>query len=104
MRLVGRAAATPPSCAGVPRLDPQNPVAAAARRRSAGRFDIRPGRFFLTPRPLVLSEHADGDAADLPPSALLVLMPPDERDVTPLRTRGLLRLTGTLHDGLELVG
>lgn len=61
----------------------------------------RPGRFFLTPRPLVMSEHADGDADDLPPGTVLVLMPPLERDVTPLRTRGLLQLTGTLQVGRE---
>jgi hypothetical protein len=60
-----------------------------------------PGRFFLTPRPITMSEHADGDADDLPPSTVVVLMPPAERDVTPRRTRGLLQLTGTLSVGRE---
>lgn len=61
----------------------------------------RAGRFFLAPRPIVMSEHADGEADDLPPATLLVLMPPEEADVTPLRTRGLLRLTGTLQVGRQ---
>jgi hypothetical protein len=57
------------------------------------------GHFFLTPRPVSMSEHADGDADDLPPTTVLVVMPaPDER-VEPLPTRGLLRLTGALKVG-----
>ncbi|MEX8493922.1 hypothetical protein [Sphaerotilus sp.] len=61
----------------------------------------RPGRFFLTPRPLVMSEHADGDADDLPPSTVVVILPPAESDLTPMRTRGLLQLTGTLSVGRQ---
>lgn len=61
----------------------------------------RPGRFFLTPRPLVMSEHADGDADDLPPSTVVVFLPPAESDLTPLRTRGLLQLTGRLSVGRQ---
>ena len=59
------------------------------------------GRFFLSPRPLALSEHADGDANDLPASALCVLMPPNDRDAPVLYTPGLLRLTGTLQVGRQ---
>jgi len=57
------------------------------------------GHFFLTPRPVSMSEHADGDADDLPPTTVLVVMPtPDDR-TEPLPTRGLLRLTGALQVG-----
>jgi hypothetical protein len=57
------------------------------------------GHLFLTPRPVSMSEHADGDADDLPPTTVLVVMPaPDDR-TEPLPTRGLLRLTGALQVG-----
>lgn len=59
----------------------------------------RPGRFFLAPRPLAMSEHADGEADDLPPTVLTVLMPPQDAEVVPLPTRGRLQLTGTLRVG-----
>jgi hypothetical protein len=58
-----------------------------------------PGYFFLTPRPVSMSEHADGDADDLPPATLLVVMPPPDDRTAPLPTPGLLRLTGTLRVG-----
>jgi len=61
----------------------------------------RPGRFFLTPRPLVMSEHADGEADDLPPSTVVVFLPSTDSDLTPMRTRGLLQLTGTLSVGRQ---
>lgn len=63
--------------------------------------DPQPGWFFLTPRPLTMSEHADGEADDLPPSAVVVRMPPGEREQALPHTRGLLLLTGTLEVGRE---
>ena len=59
------------------------------------------GRFFLSPRPLSMSEHADGDANDLPASALCVLMPPGQRSEPLGHTPGLLRLTGQLQVGRQ---
>jgi hypothetical protein len=57
------------------------------------------GHFFLTPRPVSMAEDADGDADDLPPATVLVVMPPPDDRVAPLPTRGLLRLTGALKVG-----
>jgi hypothetical protein len=57
------------------------------------------GHFFLTPLPLTMSVHSDGDADDLPPATVLVLMPAQDRDLPLLRTRGLLQLTGQLQVG-----
>lgn len=57
------------------------------------------GHFFLTPLPLTMSVHSDGDADDLPPATVLVLMPQQDSDLPLLRTRGLLQLTGQLHVG-----
>lgn len=59
----------------------------------------QPGRFFLVPHPLLMSQHADGEADDLPASAVVVLMPAAESDLVLPHTRGLLRLTGTLSLG-----
>ncbi len=56
------------------------------------------GRFFLTPRPLHMSEEADGDADDLPPNTVVVLMPAAQQQPLP-HTPGLLQLTGTLLYG-----
>ena len=57
------------------------------------------GHFFLSPRPISMSEHADGEAHDLPASAVWVWMPPAHRGETVLPTPGLMRLTGTLQVG-----
>lgn len=57
------------------------------------------GHFFLTPLPVSMSSHADGDADDLPPSTVLVQMPPTEQAQTVLSTPGLLQLTGQLQVG-----
>ena len=58
-----------------------------------------PGRFMLTPRPAQMSEHADGEADDLPPSTVTVYLAAEQADsiVTPLR--GLVVLGGRLHVG-----
>jgi hypothetical protein len=60
-----------------------------------------PGQFLLTPRPLHMSEHADGDADDLPAATVVVLLPEAERERVPLPTHGLLQLTGRLNVGRE---
>ncbi len=62
-----------------------------------------PGRFLLAPRPVMLSEEADGLASDLPITTVLVLLDPSQagRIVTPVN--GPLTLTGLLRVGrLEL--
>jgi len=61
--------------------------------------DAPTGHFFLTPLPLRMSEHADGDADDLPPSTVLVVMPTRDAGRTLPHTPGLLRLTGVLKVG-----
>jgi hypothetical protein len=57
------------------------------------------GHFFLTPLPVTMSAHADGEADDLPPSTVLVQMPESERALPVLATPGLLQLTGRLQVG-----
>jgi hypothetical protein len=57
------------------------------------------GHFFLTPLPLTMSAHADGEADDLPPSTVLVQMPEPDSAVPVLATPGLLQLTGSLQVG-----
>lgn len=60
-----------------------------------------PGQFWLSPRPLRMSEHADGEANDLPLNGVLVFWPsadPDQ-DLPPPDT--LLELEGTLHWGRQ---
>jgi hypothetical protein len=57
------------------------------------------GHFFLTPLPVTMSAHADGEADDLPPSTVLVQLPEPDSAVPVLPTPGLLQLTGRLHVG-----
>ena len=57
------------------------------------------GRFLLTPRPVRLSEHADGDADDLPPSAVTVLLDAGQQDRLITHQPGLVSLTGRLQLG-----
>lgn len=59
----------------------------------------QPGRFQLTARPVRLSEHADGDADDLPPSTVLVLLDASQADQVVPQREGLIALTGTLAVG-----
>jgi len=58
-----------------------------------------PGRFRLAPRPIMLSEEADGLASDLPITIVLVMLDPSQaqRIVTPVN--GPIQLTGLLHVG-----
>lgn len=59
----------------------------------------RPGRFWLTPRPVRMSEHADGEADDLPPSTVTVQLDPSQKDRLVPHQDGLLVLTGRLRVG-----
>ena len=57
------------------------------------------GRFLLTPMPIRMSEHADGEADDLPPATVAVEMPLQDRARLLPHTPGLLQLTGVLQVG-----
>ena len=57
------------------------------------------GRFLLTPRPIQMSEHADGDADDLPLNWAMVYLDPEQRECAIAHQRGLLEVTGTLQVG-----
>ncbi|WP_143742386.1 hypothetical protein [Roseateles chitinivorans] len=59
----------------------------------------RPGRFWLTPRPVRMSEHADGEADDLPAATVTVLLDPAQRERLVAHRDGLVLLTGTLSVG-----
>ncbi|NBT54977.1 MAG: hypothetical protein EBT05_08855 [Betaproteobacteria bacterium] len=58
-----------------------------------------PGQFLLTPRPVQMSEHADGDANDLPPATVLVRLDPTQTDWAVPHVRGLVGVTGVLRVG-----
>jgi hypothetical protein len=60
-----------------------------------------PGRFLLTPRPLRMSEHADGDADDLPPTTVTVLLDERQSDRLVRHREGLLAITGQLQVGRD---
>lgn len=55
-----------------------------------------PGRFLLTPRPVQMSEHADGDADDLPPATVVVYLDPAQQDWAVPHVRGLVTVSGKL--------
>lgn len=55
-----------------------------------------PGRFLLSPRPVQMSEHADGEADDLPPSTVVVYLDPSQQDWAVPHIRGLVAVNGTL--------
>ena len=57
------------------------------------------GRFMLTPRPVRMSEHADGDADDLPLAWVMVYLDPSQKEFAIPHVRGLIELTGELHVG-----
>ena len=59
------------------------------------------GRFMLTPRPVRMSEHADGEADDLPPTTVTVLLDERQRDRVVPHQPGLIALTGRLQVGRE---
>jgi hypothetical protein len=61
----------------------------------------QPGQFFFTPRPVQMSEHADGDADDLPPATVLVKLASEQSTWMVPHTRGLIQLQGTLSVGRQ---
>jgi hypothetical protein len=63
------------------------------------REDAQPGRFQLAPRPVRMSEHADGDADDLPPATMTVLLHPSQAGRIVEHRAGPIELTGLLHVG-----
>lgn len=60
-----------------------------------------PGRFMLTPCPVQMSEHADGEADDLPASWVMVYLDPSQKDFAVPYTSGLLEITGVLRVGRQ---
>lgn len=60
-----------------------------------------PGQFLLTPRPVQMSQHADGEADDLPPSTVLVSLPAEQQDWMVAYTRGLVEVVGVLDVGRQ---
>lgn len=62
---------------------------------------LQAGRFLLTPRPVRMSEHADGDADDLPPATVTVLLDDSQRERVIAPQPGLVALTGRLSVGRE---
>ena len=57
------------------------------------------GQFLFTPRPVQMSEHADGDADDLPPATVLVKLAPAQSTWVVPHTPGLIELAGILSVG-----
>jgi hypothetical protein len=57
------------------------------------------GRFLLSPRPVQMSEHADGEADDLPAALVTVYLDASQSDWVVPHTRGLISLTGTIEVG-----
>ena len=57
------------------------------------------GHFMLTPRPVQMSEHADGDADDLPPATVFVRLDASQQDWAVAHARGLVEVTGILDVG-----
>ena len=55
-----------------------------------------PGRFMLAPRPVQMSEHADGEADDLPPAMVMVYLDQAQRDWAVPHIRGLVSVSGRL--------
>ncbi|HEV6965916.1 MULTISPECIES: hypothetical protein [Roseateles] len=57
------------------------------------------GQFMLTPRPVAMAEHADGEADDLPASTVTVLLPEGQRDRVVAHQAGPLAVVGRLEYG-----
>jgi hypothetical protein len=57
------------------------------------------GRFMLSPRPVQMSEHADGDADGLPAALVTVYLDETQKNWLIPYTRGLLSISGQLRVG-----
>ena len=62
------------------------------------------GQFLLTPRPVLMSQHADGEADDLPPATVFVRLAPEQQDWAVAHARGLVEITGTFDVGRKEEG
>lgn len=60
---------------------------------------IAPGRFLLAQRPVLMSQHADGEADDLPPATVLVELAPEQQDSFVAYTKGVVDVVGELDVG-----
>ena len=63
--------------------------------------EAQAGRFLLAPRPVQMSEHADGDADDLPPATVTVLLDEAQQQRVVAHRAGLVTLTGRLEFGRQ---
>lgn len=59
------------------------------------------GKFLMTPRPVQMSEHSDGDADDLPPATLTVVLDVDQKNWAVPHVRGWVSVTGQLSVGRQ---
>jgi len=57
------------------------------------------GRFMLTPRPVRMSEHSDGDADDLPAAWAMVYLDASQQGFAVPYQRGMLQVSGVLSVG-----
>ncbi len=57
------------------------------------------GSFLLSPRPVQMTEHADGEADDLPPATVLVELDTAQTDWVVPHVRGLVEISGQLRVG-----
>jgi len=57
------------------------------------------GRFMLSPRPVQMSEHADGEADDLPAALVTAYLDDTQKDWLIPYTRGLITISGQLSVG-----
>jgi hypothetical protein len=60
---------------------------------------VAPGQFLLAQRPILMSQHADGEADDLPPVTVLVELSPEQQDSFVAYTRGVIDVVGELDVG-----
>jgi len=59
------------------------------------------GQFLLSPRPVLMSQHADGEADDLPAATLFVRLDAQQQDWAVAHARGLVEVTGILDVGRQ---
>ena len=57
------------------------------------------GRLFLAPQPVQMSQHAEGEADDLPASTVLVVLDESQQDWVVAHARGLVAVQGVLQVG-----
>ena len=60
---------------------------------------IAPGQFLLAPHPVLMVQHADGEADDLPPATVLVELAPEQHDSFVAYKRGGIIVVGELDVG-----